>query len=943
MKKSLAMMTAFALMATAAARTQALHAALSTSELASQAGPPSPVLDQIQVRSIHDSGWTSQPVGLALTPEKLLIRASQEYRDNNGYIRYFTFPAEIPLEQIVDIEGKRGTASLLGIQRLTKLHLEFKDEKGKQRTYDFLSQNAIQNYGEWSEGAGRGDDLRQFAQSVRNAISARAEDLKRSPSTLTHPEPKKAQFAVVTIGKSGLSPATVSISPESAPNSLRIAWQGSDNKDDVSLDEILTIETTQRRLSLKSDDPNVIFEINIGIPYGPKLYVLELAIKQGTGKPFIYRIASDEAVCNGADPCQDGQDAGEHLLELAQAIKDAIAVHAEAVKQAAAKEEAFRAQPAALTTTVSFDDSQSFLPDHRLDAGKKAELVIEVANQGPGPAIDVTVNTSSSQAAIKLVPAQSLGEIPPGEKRSVRVPIEVGLNINGSEASVTVDVREKRGFDARTVILVIPVVALERPALTVVSTEVNDGNTGLADGNGNGIPENGEIFELQVNVRNDGKGPAEGTVLSAIHWPKGIEVVRATSDLGVIQSGRSVLGTLAFSIPRAWATSSLDFGIKVSDARGEQVASVSRELTLPSKSLSPALSASLRLLSNGHELADLTNGQSAELEITPANGGNLEATDVSLRVSSPDISLLSNEVSLGTITPGAAQPPQRFGFIVPRNFAASRISLSIELSQSDFPVKVISREMTVRREAPVLKADLTVLDSVPPQTLEQNQTAAVDLRVSNVGGLTAEGVTATIGFGVSTVQPVGPVDAQVGTIQAGESSDAHFRLRVLRSAPLGQLPVQIAIAQTGFPTLNKTFLLTVQAETPLVEKVQPSIETPSSPHRANPPEIIIASPRNGEEVSGKSAQLTGSLDDEHGIADVKVTVNDAPVPDAIVLRGLHRHTSQTKETVDFSLPVLLGPKRNIIRVVAYNNDGERAQAEVSVTQLGESGAPKTKP
>jgi hypothetical protein len=40
---------------------------------------------------------------------------------------------------------------------------------------------------------------------------------------------------------------------------------------------------------------------------------------------------------------------------------------------------------------------------------------------------------------------------------------------------------------------------------------------------------------------------------------------------------------------------------------------------------------------------------------------------------------------------------------------------------------------------------------------------------------------------------------------------------------------------------------------------------------------------------------------------------------------------------------LLGPKRNIIRVVAYNNDGERAQAEVSVTQLGESGAPKTKP
>ena len=931
MKKSLAMMTVFALMATAAASTQALHAALSTSELASQAGPPSPPLDQIQVRSIHDSGWTSQPVGLTLTPEKLLIHASQEYRDNNGYIRYFTFPAEIPLEQIVDIEAKRGTASLLGIQRLTKLHLEFKGEKGKQRSYDFFSQNAIQNYGEWSDGAGRGDDLRQFADSVRNEIRARAENLKRSPSTVTNPEPKRTQFAVLTIGKSGLSPATVSISPESAPDSLHIAWQGSDNKDDISLDEVLTIETTQRRLNLKSNDPNVIFEINVRIPYGPKLYVLELAVKQGTGKPFIYRIASDEAVCNGTDPCQDGQDAGEHLLELAQALKDAIAVHAEAIKQVASKEEAFRAQPAALTTTVSFDDSQSFLPDHRLDAGKKAELVIEVTNQGPGPAIDVTVNTSSSQA-IKLGPTQSLGEIPPREKRSVRVPIEATLNINGNEASVTVDVREKRGFDARTVILVVPVVALERPALTVVSTAVNDGNTGLADGNGNGIPENGETFELQVNVRNDGKGSAEGTVLSATHWPQGIEVVRATSDLGVILPGQSVLGTLAFTVPRAWPASPLDFGIKASDIRGEQVASVSRQLTLPSRSLSPALSASVRLMSKGHEVADLTNGQSAELEITPANGGNLEATEVSLRVSSPDISFLSNEVSIGTIPPGASQPPQRFAFIVPRNFTTSRISLSIELSQSDFPAKVISRELTVRQQAPVLNADLTVPDSETPQTVEQNQTADFDLRVSNVGGLAAKGVTATIGVGVSTIQPVGPVAAQIGTIQAGESSDAHFKLRVLRSTPVGKLPVQIAIVQSGFPTLNKTFLLTVKAETPLVVNVQSPTEPSSAPHHADLPEITISSPRNGDEVHDKTVQLTGSIKDEHGIADVKVTVNGVPVPDAIVRHGLQRHADQAKETIDFSFPVSLGLKDNNIRMVVYNNEGERAQADVSVTK-----------
>jgi hypothetical protein len=216
--------------------------------------------------------------------------------------------------------------------------------------------------------------------------------------------------------------------------------------------------------------------------------------------------------------------------------------------------------------------------------------------------------------------------------------------------------------------------------------------------------------------------------------------------------------------------------------------------------------------------------------------------------------------------------------------------------------------------------------------VEQNQTADFDLRVSNVGGLAAEGVTATIGVGVSTIQPVGPVAAQIGTIQAGESSDAHFKLRVLRSTPVGKLPVQIAIVQSGFPTLNKTFLLTVKAETPLVVNVQSPTEPSSAPHHADLPEITISSPRNGDEVHDKTVQLTGSIKDEHGIADVKVTVNGVPVPDPIVRHGLQRHTDQAKETIDFSFPVSLGLKDNNIRMVVYNNEGERAQADVSVTK-----------
>jgi hypothetical protein len=576
MKKLPVMMLILTLMATTTAQTNVLRES-PTIGMAAQSLSSTAKQDRIVVRHLHDSGWTSHPVELLLTSDKLFIHANQEYRDNNGYTRYCTFPAEIPLEHIVIIEAKLGTTAFWGIYKITKLNLQYIDEKGKQHEYDFLSQNAIQTNGQWSEGVGRSADLRQFAQSVQKAISARTEELKRSETA--HPQPQNMQFNVLTIGKSGLSPATVSILPDSA--TLHIAWQGSDAKDDISLDEILTIEVKQRRLSLKSDDPDIIFEINVGVPYGPKLYVLELTVSQSTGKPFIYRIASDEAVCNGTDPCRDGQDDGKHLLELAQAIKAAMAMHTAAANQAAVQKEAYRAQPAALITTLSFDDSQSFLPDQRLDAGKKADLVVGIANQGPGPAIDVTVNISSTLASLKLAPPQSVGEIPPGGQRTVRAPIEVGLDITGSEANVVVNVGEKRGFDARPVTLKLPVAKLEPPALSIIRTDVNDGNSGLADGNGNGIPENGETFELQVLVRNDGRGLAAGVTLSAGNWPQGIEVVRASSDLGVVQPGQSVLGILAFAIPRVWSGSSLSFVLNVRDGRGESVASVSKQVTLP--------------------------------------------------------------------------------------------------------------------------------------------------------------------------------------------------------------------------------------------------------------------------------------------------------------------------------------------------------------------------
>jgi hypothetical protein len=371
MKKSLVIMIMITLLATLA-QSGVLQAVLANHESISQDSSPSSVLDHIAVRHIHDSGWSSHPLQLVVTPDSLLIRGDSEFRDNMGGTRYCTFPADILLEQVVKVEAKRGSASFLGIVRLTKLHLEFKDEKGKHHTYDFVSQDASQSNNEWYEGPERGKDLLRFAQVAQNAVGSRLEAVQHplpanrsaesipSASDGSDPIPvgeatpsgqfepagsssapadvaKNGQYDLQVVGTTMLYPVVVSSPSAIDPNMLLITWKESHGNNIVALGDILAVKTEQRSLSFNPSAPGTIFEFHMGGPMGPKLYVLSLEVRGGGGKKFTYRIVSDEAVCNGTAPCKDGADNGQHVLDLARTIKAAIASHAESVMRGTIK------------------------------------------------------------------------------------------------------------------------------------------------------------------------------------------------------------------------------------------------------------------------------------------------------------------------------------------------------------------------------------------------------------------------------------------------------------------------------------------------------------------------------------------------------------------------------------------------------------------------------
>jgi hypothetical protein len=105
---------------------------------------------------------------------------------------------------------------------------------------------------------------------------------------------------------------------------------------------------------------------------------------------------------------------------------------------------------------------------------------VAVRNQGAGSGYGVMLGVSSDQPQVTLARSHELGEIPPGQSRKIRLPVAAALDLPSGEAHLLVAVREKRGYHARTVKLVLPTARLEKPSLTIVAHEINDGTTGHA-------------------------------------------------------------------------------------------------------------------------------------------------------------------------------------------------------------------------------------------------------------------------------------------------------------------------------------------------------------------------------------------------------------------------------------------------------------------------------
>ena len=585
---------------------------------------------------------------------------------------------------------------------------------------------------------------------------------------------------------------------------------------------------------------------------------------------------------------------------------------------------------------VAFSDKLGLFHNREIDAGETATLTISIRNDGKGKAFDTTLDISVERGMpIEILGNRAVGNIPPGGKKEVRLQVRGGLDLPDGMARLHIWAREKRDYDSAETVLSIPTNALQPPGIAIAGYRINDGNTGLARGNGNKTPENGETIELVVDMENSGEGEAIDVDLTIATMNDGVEVKKGMATLTSIRPGQTLSTTLLFAIPRTYAGKSIDVRLTASDGR-KGVSETSKSLTFPMQTRQP-------ILSYTHRITDLDgdgieNGDSGEIVIFPENNGALDAHSVVLELRGKGISLPTSRVEIGRITANASAAPQRFPFQIPRTFDRETLNLELRMRQADFADVVDTIPVPIHRVRPGLEITHQVVSASGSSFIEQGETADLFVDVTNTGQLTAEDVYLeilpisdnTLRKGVKlnaasrkkvVIGHIPPESKREGKSEPLPSQ--RFIIDVQQGADTGSIPVRFRIMQRDFPVLEREIAIRISASKLREIRLAGNKKHPMAAGENTRPFINIVSPGHRQTTRSDFVDFSAFVNDDSGISQVTLTV------DGKEIGGLQRdRTNHKKQKVTAWIPLEIGA--NEIRITAEDTGGLSGAESVRV-------------
>lgn len=576
------------------------------------------------------------------------------------------------------------------------------------------------------------------------------------------------------------------------------------------------------------------------------------------------------------------------------------------------------------------DDSDGLSPNGMLDGGENAYMNLTIKNLGKGRADKTRLEIASDNRSIEFDKNVDIGDFKPGEEKQVRILLHAGYYIDNGKAKLSLSLKEDRGFDSKTKPVLIQTVKWRRPEIKIVSVDINDGTTGLSNGNGNGKLENGEDIELTVLIENQGVGKAVKVNLFAEKITSGIQWKKDSVAIGDILPGRREKAKLAFRIPADFRGKEVLYSLKATDSRGIKNTDTTSDKRLAVNILTPDIQ--YRILSKGLPVVGISNGMSFEAEITMSNKGQLVARDVVFSLSSIDgVTLSPSTISADEIQPNSTTPSQRIRLSTTRTFDKKEIPLKVSVMQATFPPVIKTESIAVNLIKPNLKLEPTIVNASGGNTIEEldSNGATLELFVKNNGGMAAEDVKVMVSSLDEKLIIWGNTEVTIDKIPANSSSEVlTFSLYAKKGVVQNYLAINVIQKDFESESLPKFAVNTIEEGVQVAELSGQDRGT-AAKRQAGP--IIELSAVDGRTASDvETYNLRFNIPDSKNIARIAIFLNDKPfLADKLAIEVRKWAKSGT---IPIKEDIPLDEGENKIRVLAETRDLARSEKIFTITR-----------
>lgn len=384
-------------------------------------------------------------------------------------------------------------------------------------------------------------------------------------------------------------------------------------------------------------------------------------------------------------------------------------------------------KPPQLVIAASEITYEGGLKSGTLSGDDQGELQVKIANtdkEGAGWGVKLVVSGNPCRD-VTVGNELSVGDVRPGETKTVRVPISAGLDAESCALNLTLQAREDFGQDSRKVIIPpISIKAVDRPDLYIASIS----HTGTA--------QNDDSVELTATVTNNGVGEAKGVTVRLNDLPSGVSASQRSVSLGDLppKSSQKVSISLRFDKRFGEGQSNVPISLSVADQRpiGK---TATKNYGMEYHFNRPSLKVVDIQYFDGNDLDGQSEGNGNNqieqderilVRVRVANNGAKAAENVTVTMTSdkPSSHLIiqPSDQRLDALQPGE-EKTVLFKMKVPNSVDAGPVAFTVTATEETFGTKVAEVNHKTIYEAGALTAAVNLAES--GATKAKGQRAAV--------------------------------------------------------------------------------------------------------------------------------------------------------------------------------------------------------------------------